>query len=68
MQNNPSLVVGLVTAALGAVFALLLAYGVNVNPDQQSAWLNAAVVFTPLVVGAVNWYLNRRKQSRTPRV
>lgn len=67
MQNNPSLVVGVVTAALGAVFALLLSYGVNVNPAQQSAWLNAAVVFTPLVVGAVNWYLNRRKAQKLSR-
>jgi ABC-type spermidine/putrescine transport system permease subunit II len=63
MQNNPSLVVGAISAAVGAIFSLLLAYGVAVSADQQAAWLNAVVVFTPLIVGGVNWYLNRRRSQ-----
>lgn len=51
MNREPLLSVATVTAAVSAVLALLVAFGLDVTEDQQNAILGAVAVIAPIVVG-----------------
>ncbi|MFE7869776.1 hypothetical protein ACFUYE_05425 [Micromonospora humida] len=51
--TEPLVTVGVVTAAVTAVLALLTAFGLPVSDDQQTAILGLVAVVAPLVVMAV---------------
>ncbi|MGX4657115.1 hypothetical protein ACWCHM_26200 [Micromonospora sp. SCSIO 07396] len=51
--TEPLVTVGVVTAAVTAVLALLTAFGLPVSDEQQTAILGVVAVVAPLVVMAV---------------
>lgn len=50
MKNEPVITVAGVTAAVTAVIALLVSFGVDLTQDQQNAILGVVAVVAPLVV------------------
>lgn len=53
MHSEPAISVASITAAVTAVLALLVSFGVSLSPDQQLAILGVVAVVGPLVVGLV---------------
>ncbi|MBA2528515.1 MAG: hypothetical protein H0V19_00885 [Euzebyales bacterium] len=53
MNEQPAALVGMITAAVAALIALFVAFGVDLNPDQQAAILSAAAVAAPLVAALI---------------
>ena len=56
-EREPAVVIGTVTAAVAAVLALLIAFGVDLTQDQQVAILGVIAGVGPLVSAV----LTRRK-------
>ena len=50
MKNEPLVTVATITALVGAVIGLLVAFGVPLTSDQQTAILGVTTVAAPLVV------------------
>lgn len=48
-QTEPAILRGIATAAVGAVAALLVEFGVPVSESLQDAIVNLLVVFTPIL-------------------
>lgn len=53
MNREPALTVGTVTAAVTAVLALLVAFGLDLTDDQRNAILGVVAVLAPLVATVV---------------
>ncbi len=53
LQNEPAQVIAYITAAVSAALALLVAFGVSLTPDQQTAVLGAAAVLAPIAAGII---------------
>lgn len=53
MNNEPAVSVGSITAAVTAVLALLVAFGLGLSDDQKAAILGVTAVVAPFIVGAV---------------
>lgn len=53
MNKEPAAIISAVTAAVTAVLALLVAFGLELTGDQQAAILGVAAVVAPLVAGLV---------------
>ncbi len=53
MNKEAAVTVGGVTAAVAAVIALLVAFGVDLTQDQQVAILGVVGVLAPIAVGLV---------------
>lgn len=51
--SEPLVTVGTITAAVTAVLAMLIAFGLPVSDDQQTAILGVVAVAAPLVVAAI---------------
>lgn len=51
MKSEAAITVGTVTAAVTAVIALLVAYGVDMTQDQQTAIMGLVAVLAPFFVG-----------------
>lgn len=51
MAKEPSAIIGAVSAAVSAILALLVAFGLDLSPDQQSAILTVIATVGSLVVG-----------------
>ncbi len=49
MNEQPAAIVGTITAAVAAVIALVVAFGIDLTPDQQAAILSVAAVAAPLI-------------------
>lgn len=52
-KTEPAISIGSITAAITAVLALLVAYGVDISQEQQVAILGVAAVVAPVVVGII---------------
>lgn len=63
-EREPSVVIGLVTTAVAAVLALLVAFGIDVTAEQQVAILGVIAGVGPLLAGI----LIRRKVTPDARV
>lgn len=50
-QNEPAQIVAYLTSAVTAILALLVAYGFDIDQDQQSAILGVVAVIAPVVAG-----------------
>ena len=50
MNTEPVAIIGTITAAVSAAFALLVAFGIDISDDQQKAILAAIAAIAPLVV------------------
>ena len=57
MKNEPVLTVAGVTAAVSAVIALLVAFGVDLTEAQTNAILGVVAVAAPLVVVVARKYV-----------
>ena len=53
MNNEPILTATTVGAIVGAVLALLMSFGVNIQSDQAEAILTAVIVIAPVALSAV---------------
>ena len=53
MKEEPAVSVGSITAAVTAVITLLVAYGADINQEQQTAILGVVAVIAPVIVGIV---------------
>ena len=53
MTREPLVTVGAITAAVAACIGLLVAFGVDLTGDQQTAILGVVAVVAPLVVAAL---------------
>ena len=53
MNREPLITAATITAAVTAVITLLVAFGVPLTPEQQTAILGVVAVAGPLVVGIV---------------
>lgn len=53
MKREPVLTVGGIGAAAAAVLALLVAFGVPLTDDQQTAILGVVAVIAPVVVAVI---------------
>jgi len=68
MKNEPVISVGFLGAAAAAVLALLVAFGVDLTDEQQTAILGVVAVAAPIVVAVVTRRLvtpNGKVASRT---
>lgn len=52
-SSEPAMAVGTVTAAVGVLLTLLMAFGVDLTETQLQAILGAVLVFAPLVQGVI---------------
>ncbi len=59
-SGEPALAVGGVTAVVGAVLALLVAFGLNLTAAQTAAVLGATTALAPLASG---WFTRGRVYS-----
>lgn len=59
MKREPAITVGAISAAVAAVLALLVAFGIPVTEEQQTAILGVVAAIGPIVTGL----LIRRKVS-----
>ena len=53
MNREPVAIIGAVTAAATAILALVVAFGLDVSPDQQAAILGVVAVLAPLTATLV---------------
>ncbi|MDN4174747.1 hypothetical protein QWY28_17430 [Nocardioides sp. SOB77] len=53
MNREPALTVGTVTAAVTAVLALLVAFGLDLTSEQQAAILGVVGVLAPIVATVI---------------
>ncbi len=60
MNEQPAAIVGTITAAVAAVIALVVAFGIDLTPDQQAAILSVAAVAAPLIAAL---FIRRRVWS-----
>ena len=51
--TEPAVTIGAITAAVAAVLALIVAFGVSLTPEQQVAILGIAAVAAPLIVALI---------------
>lgn len=51
--TEPALAVGTIAAAVGAILALLIAFGFNLSPGQHEAVLGLVAVFGPILIAIV---------------
>ena len=56
MNREPIATVGGITAAVTAILAVLLSFGVDLTPDQQTAIIGVV----PFIVAAVTWVAARQ--------
>jgi len=49
VNEQPAAIVGTITAAVAALIALFVAFGVDLTADQQAAILSVAAVVAPLI-------------------
>ncbi len=60
MNEQPAAIVGTITAAVAALIALFVAFGIDLTPDQQAAILSVAAVAAPLIAAL---FIRRRVWS-----
>lgn len=53
MKNEPLVTVASITAIVGAIITALVAFGIDLSKDQQTAILGLVTVVAPLVVALV---------------
>lgn len=53
MNREPLVTVASITAGVAALLTLLVAFGVDLSGDKQTAILGVAAVVAPLIVAAV---------------
>lgn len=53
MKTEPAVTVGSIGAAVAAVLALLIAFGLPISDGQQTAILGVVAVLAPFVVGVL---------------
>jgi len=53
MKREPAITVGTISAAVAAVLALLVAFGIPVTDDQQTAILGVVAALGPIVTGLI---------------
>ena len=51
MKREPAITVGTVSAAVAAVLTLLVAFGLDITEEQQTAILGVVATIGPLVAG-----------------
>lgn len=51
VRRNPLLTRATITGVVGAVLALLVAFNVDLTPDQEKALVGLAVALAPIVAG-----------------
>lgn len=51
MKREPAITVGTISAAVAAILALLVAFGLDVTEEQQTAILGVVAAIGPLVAG-----------------
>lgn len=52
-NNEPTLTVSGISAAVAAIIALLVAFGLNLTPDQTVAIMGVVSVLAPIAVGII---------------
>lgn len=50
MTNEPARIIGYVTTAVTAIIGVLIAFGVNISDQQQTAILTAIGAFVPVAI------------------
>ena len=53
MKKEPAITVGTISAAVAAVLALLVSFGIPVTEDQQTAILGVVAALGPIVTGLI---------------
>ena len=53
MRKEPAITVGTISAAVAAVLALLVSFGIPVTEDQQTAILGVVAALGPIVTGLI---------------
>ena len=53
MKNEPAITIGTISAAVSAVIALLVAFGVPLTEDQQIAILGVVASLGPIVAAVI---------------
>lgn len=53
MKREPAITVGTVSAAVAAILALLVAFGLDVTEEQQTAILGVVAALGPIVAGVL---------------
>lgn len=53
MSKEPAITIGTISAAVGAVIALLVAFGVPLTEDQQIAILGVVAALGPIVAAVI---------------
>ena len=53
MKKEPAITIGTISAAVAAVLALLVAFGIPVTDDQQTAILGVVAALGPIVTGLI---------------
>ena len=53
MKNEPAITIGTISAAVGAVIALCVAFGVPLTEDQQIAILGVVSALGPIVAAVI---------------
>lgn len=56
MNTQPTAIISSITAIAAAVITLLVAYGVDINDEQQKAILALLTVLAPVISGALIWF------------
>jgi hypothetical protein len=59
-SSEPALAVGTITAVVGAVLALAVAFGLSLTPAQSAAVLGVTTVLAPLISA---WFTRSRVYS-----
>lgn len=53
LKTEPAQIIGYITAAATAIIALLVAYGFNIDQQQQAAILGVVAVVAPIVASLI---------------
>lgn len=53
MKKEPAITIGTISAAVAAVLALLVAFGIPVTEEQQTAILGVVAALGPIVTGLI---------------
>lgn len=53
MKNEPAITIGTISAAVSAVIALLISFGVPLTEDQQIAILGVVAAVGPIVAAVI---------------
>lgn len=61
MRTEPAVATGTAAALVAAILALLVAFGVDLSPDQEKAILGVVAILGPLVS---SWLIRRNVWSR----